>query len=434
MADISVIQTPDGTSYNLKDDTARTNLSNKADKADTVLDNTLSMGRKANTTVGANSFAFGNDVTASSNYTVATGLSTKATSSYAKAEGRETTASGAYSHAEGGYSTSQGSYSHAEGNSSLASGIYSHAEGSHTTAAHQYSHSEGEYTYATGMSSHVSGRYNVYDNGQRFPAWTSGTSYNMNDKVSYNNKVYNCYIANNDVEFDETKWDAVPYQTFAEIVGMGSSQGRCNARAVDWKGNEYLYDDLYIGCDADSTGGTPVSSFSPQIGEIRMWSGSTAPDKWLICDGTLISRSTYFDLFCIIGTAYGGGDGSTTFSLPPFKGRSPLGAGESGANGHTNHALGSYGGEETHVLQSGELASHAHTFSKATAETKIRYTADRGTGSKNTPNNSGSSYTANWATTTLSLTLNNTGSNTAHNTMHPYCTVNFIIYTGVSST
>lgn len=428
------------TSGNINLGTVITDVSGKADKADTVLDTTLSKGRKANTTIGTGSLAFGNDITASGNCSVATGLSTKATTSYSHAEGRETTASGTYSHAEGGYSSSRAQYSHAEGNSCFADGIGSHAEGSHTEAIQYYSHSEGEYTNAVGKSSHVSGRYNVLDSSDRFyPTWTSGTSYQIANRVSYEDAIWKCVTANEDIEFDETKWEQDSYLNFAEIVGMGSSSGRCNARAVDWKGNEYLFDDLYIWCDANSTGGTPVSSFAPQIGEIRMWAGDTAPDKWMICDGSLLNRSgAYFPLFGEIGTLYGGGDGLTTFAIPNFNGRSPIGVGDSGTTGHTIHSLGTDGGEESHILSVAELASHGHSTSvSASAKTTGKYKKNAQSGTNtNRVDSDGTSSTSGPYTTTVSVsvTVNNNGSSSAHNNMSPYCTVNFIIYTGVSAT
>lgn len=51
-------------------------------------------------------------------------------------------------------------------------------------------------------------------------------------------------------------------------------------------------------------------------GTILPYGGSTAPTGWLLCNGGAISRTTYADLFAIIGTNYGAGDGSTTFNLP----------------------------------------------------------------------------------------------------------------------
>ena len=63
-------------------------------------------------------------------------------------------------------------------------------------------------------------------------------------------------------------------------------------------------------------------------GEIRKWSGSIAsiPSGWLHCDGAAVSRNTYVDLFALIGTQYGVGDGSTTFNLPNFDDKFPVGA------------------------------------------------------------------------------------------------------------
>ena len=87
----------------------------KADKSDTVLTTTLSRGRKANTTVGTGSFAFGNSVESSGSYSFGEGAYTSATSSYSHAEGNLTTASGAASHAEGFETIAYGDYSHAEG-------------------------------------------------------------------------------------------------------------------------------------------------------------------------------------------------------------------------------------------------------------------------------------------------------------------------------
>ena len=51
------------------------------------------------------------------------------------------------------------------------------------------------------------------------------------------------------------------------------------------------------------------------------------PNGWLLCDGSAVSRTTYADLFDVIGTTYGPGDGSTTFNLPDFQGKGSVGAG-----------------------------------------------------------------------------------------------------------
>lgn len=59
-----------------------------------------------------------------------------------------------------------------------------------------------------------------------------------------------------------------------------------------------------------------ISEIADKVGMVKGYAGTTPPDGWLFCDGSAISRTTYSDLFAVIGTTYGGGDGSTTFNLP----------------------------------------------------------------------------------------------------------------------
>lgn len=60
-----------------------------------------------------------------------------------------------------------------------------------------------------------------------------------------------------------------------------------------------------------------MSSFAAiPSGVILPFGGSSAPTGFLMCDGSAVSRTTYADLFDVIGTTYGSGDGSTTFNLP----------------------------------------------------------------------------------------------------------------------
>ena len=89
------------------------------------------------------------------------------------------------------------------------------------------------------------------------------------------------------------------------------------------------------------------------------FAGSVTPAGWFLCDGSAVSRTTYSALFTAIGTAYGVGDGSTTFNVPDFRGRAVIGSGT--GSGLTARSRGQTGGEETHLLSTAEMPSHTHT-------------------------------------------------------------------------
>jgi microcystin-dependent protein len=60
-------------------------------------------------------------------------------------------------------------------------------------------------------------------------------------------------------------------------------------------------------------------------GAVQFFARNTAPNGWVKANGAALSRSTYADLFTAIGTAFGVGDGSTTFTLPDMRGEFPRG-------------------------------------------------------------------------------------------------------------
>lgn len=195
-------------------------LASKADKTDTVLNTTLSRGRKSTTAKGTASIAFGTDVTASGANSTAVGSNTKATGSYSSASGLATEATGSSSHAEGNNTRADGQGSHAEGYNTSASGQYSHSENEYTTARGAYSHAEGSHTTASHKSQHVFGEYNEEDN-------PSGSASSRG--------------------------------AFIEIVGNGTAyNAKSNARTLDWDGNERLKGKLFVNANADGTGGDEV--------------------------------------------------------------------------------------------------------------------------------------------------------------------------------
>ncbi len=91
------------------------------------------------------------------------------------------------------------------------------------------------------------------------------------------------------------------------------------------------------------------------IGEIRMFAGNYAPEKWMICAGQTLNISQQGVLFSILSNTFGG-DGRTNFKLPDLRGRSPLGV---IANGLAY--LGRYFGDEERKLEISEIYPHTHT-------------------------------------------------------------------------
>jgi microcystin-dependent protein len=155
----------------------------------------------------------------------------------------------------------------------------------------------------------------------------------------------------------------------------------------------------------------PNSAIGP--GTVLMHGGATAPVGWLLCNGAEVSRSAYPDLYTAIGTAYGIGNGTTTFTLPDLRGRVAIGAGQ--GQSLTNRALASKGGEESHMLTLNEMPTHAHNL----------HAWPRAI------NGSGSEGDASVLTSATGLTgyIDPVGGGLAHNTMPPYLTLNFIIKT-----
>jgi microcystin-dependent protein len=59
------------------------------------------------------------------------------------------------------------------------------------------------------------------------------------------------------------------------------------------------------------------SLYATPVGVMMTWpTTSSYPTGWLRADGSAVSRTSYADLFALIGTTYGTGNGSTTFNLP----------------------------------------------------------------------------------------------------------------------
>jgi microcystin-dependent protein len=91
--------------------------------------------------------------------------------------------------------------------------------------------------------------------------------------------------------------------------------------------------------------GAPGQDAHLLAGVVQMYGGSTPPPGHYLCNGAEASRTDDAALFAVIGTTYGAGNGSTTFNLPDFRGRSPFGFDPSQTD---FNALGKMGGSLTH--------------------------------------------------------------------------------------
>lgn len=110
--------------------------------------------------------------------------------------------------------------------------------------------------------------------------------------------------------------------------------------------------DELLATDITTQGGTPDTGF------VMPFAGSTAPEGWLICDGSAVSRTAYSNLYSAIGTTYGSGDGSTTFNLPDLREATPKGTGLSGKS--STHISSS--GLSLGAFTNDRMKQHQHTY------------------------------------------------------------------------
>ena len=190
----------DDTSGSAAEGISAEDLDAKADKDNTVLTSSLSLGRKENTTIGENSTALG--------YAIE------------------------------------------------SSGLYSFAANRNTIAASGSASAFGQETIASSGCSFVVGRANALD----APLYTTGTAYSKNDTVVYNNKLYYAYndIASATGTPDSNgNWYSGVKNLF--VVGNGNNDSvRSNAFMVDLHGDTHCRGDIYVGCNPDSTGGNKL--------------------------------------------------------------------------------------------------------------------------------------------------------------------------------
>jgi microcystin-dependent protein len=103
---------------------------------------------------------------------------------------------------------------------------------------------------------------------------------------------------------------------------------------------------------------------TPMLGTIMMFGGNFPPAGWALCNGQLMLISQNAALFSILGTTFGG-NGTTTFGLPDFRGRAPVHWGQ--GSGLSNYVLGEITGTENTTLLYSNMPSHTHNVNCSSA-------------------------------------------------------------------
>jgi microcystin-dependent protein len=167
----------------------------------------------------------------------------------------------------------------------------------------------------------------------------------------------------------------------------------------------------------------------PFLSEIRIMSFGFAPKGWALCNGTLLPINQNQALFSLLGTTYGG-DGRVTFGLPNLQTRIPIHMG-------SGHTLGEQGGENSHTLNTSEMAQHNHLVNAINAasdtgnsghtpaSTKLLSQAQALVSGSGTAVNLYGSGNASKVFAPQSITQ--TGGNQAHENRQPFLVLNFCI-------
>jgi microcystin-dependent protein len=163
----------------------------------------------------------------------------------------------------------------------------------------------------------------------------------------------------------------------------------------------------------------------PFLGEVRLFAGNFAPIGWALCNGQLLSIQQNTALFALLGTTYGG-NGQTTFALPDYRGRVPIGMGQ--GPGLSNVNIGEVSGQETVTLTANQIPSHDHDW--MVVGTANNAGQEKGGTSASALGSGSLVYSTGATSTTLdpaTVQPAPTAPTAGHENMAPYLAINFIM-------
>ena len=161
-----------------------------------------------------------------------------------------------------------------------------------------------------------------------------------------------------------------------------------------------------------------VQTNSIPTGGLMMWPTASPPTGYLLCNGSAVSRTNFAALFAVIGTTFGVGDNSTTFNLPNYTNRVPVGAGGLYAAAATGGSKDAVVVSHTHTATVTD-PGHSHQTGSTTSDTG--FVSVRSTGT--------SGVATSTATTGISVGISTTGSSGTDANMPPYLAIFYIIKT-----
>ena len=163
------------------------------------------------------------------------------------------------------------------------------------------------------------------------------------------------------------------------------------------------------------------------IGIIKIFGGNFAPRGWAFCNGSLLPISQYDAVFALLGTTFGG-DGQTTFALPDWRSRTPIGTGQ--GPGLSSFVEGQVGGNENVTLLTQNIPTHIHALN--VSNTKANVHSPVALNSIAAPVDVNGDAVSGYSTTTPHTALspnaiNPSGGTQPHENIVPYLAVNYII-------